>query len=1401
MNRTVLGKGEYCGRRERRRRVGHEIDRTVLSNNSNSCQNPVPLLGKRPHPIDNDPSIQPSMKSRELRTRQQRFRSVITNSKTNTNSTADLSSKSPTRPTMISNIEKKAAANNFESERDLSKHLQGNTTIAGTAQICAHLEPTSGYDDIPSLAAAEQFNDYTDLAYNDEEVNPTEPGALHALLDKLQDKTLRSESESENELEQPTDNNHPEDSLLEEEEEENVENSTEEYTPVSSDDDILTIHKQCLKALRLVSNWNRLFSFLCVTGAIRFTARQYKILAAAIMTVSNGAEKLRTYKTIRSTQWTFIEEYLFPKSSIIYISGNNRRIHRSRTKRTISSSNNGKQDPRECVRLVLPSEWAKLDLLTSPIFNNIYNLSSSKKLCIENTPLSSNNLKQKYVSGRCSLWARYKNTVLPTDLDDIIQMQCGPLNVNEAGSITKDEWISRISSTSTSAGSDVLIKGRIGSSWCVRSKHTTDENKFTDISLDESEQSLFNISNKATHTFEDLDRILQKTKKATTATRYPLSNSSVKGGARWRGRGRYRSANNLTGGRLRSEKNQQHNHSNPKNTVNDRSEELPIKYETLFLFPGDICIVIKPPIGVDSDYIGLLIASFVWRERGRVGERCIWMKKTAAAGNIVRSGSISVPLWTQILDMPKLLDTHQPKSMQDFESNVGNRGVLDDGTPYFVYRFLLYADGFKMKKTMKNSKSVYGVYIMPVGLSQDCRNSCTAARVITLAAHGQDINEVMEKIVDDIVEGSLKGIETYDIYGDRVQVFLDPSAIIGDYLAAAANTDVAGHTADAFCSFCVIIRRKGGAHPEILFTNKLHSRRPSLTRFDERMDIVRTENITPAIKRHIGISCSTNEEAWQLIAVKLARRMKEIESEVRKNDKGDKILDVTFDSHLSAAACPDHLFNGLIENVLTVCFTVLSDDEKRRTIDTTACKYIQDNHLPSIDSVLNWDKHGRFKGLNNLTTSGLFCALLYCAPLLKRLHCIDPKAAADPFHLPQQLQDIISLVYFWPSDKADTADDFIYVSGEHGSRPLRYYGDIQKSCENYLESIKIYYLKGGRLASILDKPNAHRLLELAMHTIPMFKHGRNVSELVLEMVHRVFKEWLQNNPNHDAHISAVEIALARDWSARLYALVTIWQNSSHEMEKKAAYTGLKRLLLGAAALQIPENTPSFKDLLDQFKRSLNDAFRDPVLTQMKGHSRVTFLPVVNELWIADREIESTDIRQELVEGMRLLTNHLNIMNPETEHDIRNYAAANFCKVEQYSEPRRTSMHTTIFVGDVVTAIINGSTETSYLAAATTGQGKRRFFEVYGIIGIDSRVWLVVKDLKRICAKDTFIIDGSGSIQILRLTVGVRRGSAVHACTEHCRVVFNGLQIEVVHDEREKKYHVLTAATGFPPQMG
>jgi len=398
---------------------------------------------------------------------------------------------------------------------------------------------------------------------------------------------------------------------------------------------------------------------------------------------------------------------------------------------------------------------------------------------------------------------------------------------------------------------------------------------------------------------------------------------------------------------------------------------------------------------------------------------------------------------------------------------------------------------------------------------------------------------------------------------------------------------------------------------------------------------------------------------------------------------------------------------------------------------------------------LTWDKQGNFKGLANLTTSGLFCVLLIAAPLFKTYHDSiledsdeSQEAAAETYTLPSKLKKVLSVVYFCPNQDADTKDEQDYVYGMDNCKPLQYFSDIQSSCEEYLKSIMEYHKKGGRLSYLLDKPNSHRLLELAVQTIPMFKHALIVSELVLEMVHRVFKNWLETNPNPDAHISGVEIALARDWSSRLLVLYKIWKYSNDREEKRKSFVGLKRLLLGAAAIQIDDNSNFFGSFIERFKQHVESTFREPIPKQMEGNSHVTFLPIIKHYWTAGKQIDEEHITHDMKEGIRLVSSYYQSTDSNAEIEIRLCAAARLMKQEQFSEPRGTYEYNTVY-----------------------------------------------------------IIDNSGEVLVMQMTSAVRRACAIHVCSASCCVRTEGLRVVVVHDEDVKQYQIAAAKSGFPPHMG
>lgn len=123
------------------------------------------------------------------------------------------------------------------------------------------------------------------------------------------------------------------------------------------------------------------------------------------------------------------------------------------------------------------------------------------------------------------------------------------------------------------------------------------------------------------------------------------------------------------------------------------------------------------------------------------------------------------------------------------------------------------------------------------------------------------------------------------------------------------------------------------------------------------------------------------------------------------------------------------------------------------------------------------------------------------------------------------------------------------------------------STELHLKNKHVHHKRLSSHSTVLENPNTHRLIELYVHAIPLFSHISLVFELILETVHRCFKNWQQKNISHHSHIIVVDIALERDWCARLYTLYMYWSNGN-PTERSTAELGLRRALLGAITVKM-----------------------------------------------------------------------------------------------------------------------------------------------------------------------------------------------------------------------------------------
>lgn len=181
-------------------------------------------------------------------------------------------------------------------------------------------------------------------------------------------------------------------------------------------------------------------------------------------------------------------------------------------------------------------------------------------------------------------------------------------------------------------------------------------------------------------------------------------------------------------------------------------------------------------------------------------------------------------------------------------------GVLANGEPYAVYRFVLYADAFRLHVGLKASAE--GTYIQPLELTADMRNSSSSVRVVSVLPTGASIRDILIRLSEDLEHGASIGHYTVDANGVRRRVFLDLVAISGDTPGIDALLDVKHHSADACCHKCNF-----EAYTESKLVNgylrsgvswSVSACRRTLTRHAA----ARLMRVPEGVLRHIGISAS-----------------------------------------------------------------------------------------------------------------------------------------------------------------------------------------------------------------------------------------------------------------------------------------------------------------------------------------------------------------------------------------------------------------------------------------------------------------------------------------------------------------------------------------------------------------
>ncbi len=237
---------------------------------------------------------------------------------------------------------------------------------------------------------------------------------------------------------------------------------------------------------------DNLFGIICLGGNFHFSELQYNFIRNITHILSKDLH-LPSFKTVKTTNWEHFLEICLPKSKVIVVRRKNEMDTENDFVKTISLKRSEEYSVDEIcetsdvrsnhkinllsARVVPPSEWAKLDIITPSVFNNIFYDKSKfskedKLLDIENSP--SIQERWTFLSGS-TLWLEERNQYVPGCFGDLIRFKTRIITC-QLNADQKQYWRWRLSNVPLSniEGNNrknnnkvPTVDGSIGPVWCA----------------------------------------------------------------------------------------------------------------------------------------------------------------------------------------------------------------------------------------------------------------------------------------------------------------------------------------------------------------------------------------------------------------------------------------------------------------------------------------------------------------------------------------------------------------------------------------------------------------------------------------------------------------------------------------------------------------------------------------------------------------------------------------------------------------------------------------------------------------------------------------------------------------------------------------------------------------------
>ncbi len=1099
--------------------------------------------------------------------------------------------------------------------------------------------------------------------------------------------------------------------------------------------------------MNIICSSSSFISIITTTGVHKSTSTFYHFLRLLLGTYCSNFS-LQSYRSVQRTIWAFMKQECLPASHLIDLRYPSSFIDETKP-----------YNPTHCVRVLKPSEWAKLDVRTKSYFHQL----------VHDPPESNgpNIFKSRIFSHRKELssldrilFVSNNEASLIAYPTDIVQF---PISSSCPNSFFSCWYSLQPITSSYHSNQNNVIEAELGPIWIVHSgtpttsltKHII-QTQFIQSSS-ENEANLLNIVNSGKVKAIDLSDFIKEKRE------------------------------NI------------HVQSIDTEFVTSLDNTFEMKH---LIQEGDYCAILRSCNHISSGFTTSNQMDFcVFVARYLLRETCVRPRQEILWLRLDDKNNLLLLNCTNVTGIPELIKQSLKNQQRDeARTHVSRTGFLDNGTRYVRYPFAGYHDDFNPRSTLYPMGSVGGMYILPLAFWNRTKICPSSARIISLTPPGESTCKVINIIIEDIVTGMTSGIPSIDPDGNEIIIFLDFVCFIADYPAVSPTIDTKSHSANVPCTVCTFPRMKNLFESAYGHSTTINMRNPSHMRCTNRTLALRNTHLNSIELVNLGMREFHNDELNTTPMFNLFNQLRTnaLSQIQRSTIKGSSVNSLSFDPYMAVVEAPDHCLMGVIKNAMDMYFSALSDNKLRRQVDAMVCTAIDENGLPKQASIYNTSK----RSINSMTMTAVFSSFLILESIARQ-HIQSNQINEHVLDILTTLQTLIRNLYWWPIPSVDgpVSIPFTGVTGLQ---------NINMECEKMVKAltIKVNTLSqlDRNLGHHMDKPNLHRLLEMCHHSIFAYGNVHNFAEMGLETVHQILKKALHGNTKPNKHITAVFHAMCADWIRRILHAFKTLSSAEGNQTRLRTLRNIAILMLGNRSRYLNILCNEHIDFLNEFQSRLNDVLKEPLLSYMIDQSHYN-LPVESDFsqWILQKKITDPNVfKSNLIEqGISLLSQ----MCAVNSHDVVPYETASFVRLKKNELTGRNYAYNTLTYGNSIQVCASRPNlkqklcNTSNSTESVCEELSLSYFAVHGFLHINhtERKYAIAQKLKKTSESRVYHLSTT-NFQLVEMSPSVRRIAMVHNCV-NCKL--STTRNRIIHDANifsNSSYILIPRMCGFPPRL-